>query len=42
VIQSLNLLDPDGNEIEFCVDDPAVDWQAEPAAIRTPIKPLDL
>ncbi len=39
--QSLNLLDPDGNEIELYVDDPAIDWQAEPATILSPVEPLD-
>jgi catechol-2,3-dioxygenase len=42
VIQSLFFKEQAANEIEFYVDDPAVDWQAEPAAILSPVEPLDL
>ncbi len=42
VSQSLYLHDPDGNEVEVYVDaDPAI-WQANPAAVVSPIKPLSL
>jgi len=42
VSQSLYLADPDGNEIEIYVDaDPAI-WEANPAAVLSPIKPLHL
>lgn len=42
VTKSLYLYDPDGNEIELYVDDPDVDWEDDPAAVLSPIKPLDL
>jgi len=42
ITQSLYLLDPDGNEIEIYVDDPNVDWRADPTTIVAPIRPLDL
>ena len=42
ITQSLYLLDPDGNEIEIYVDDPSVDWRADPTTIVAPIRPLDL
>ena len=42
VTHSVYLLDPDGNEIELYVDVPGVDWQAEPALIAAPIRPLNL
>lgn len=42
VSQSLYLTDPDGNEVELYVDaDPAI-WRNDPAAVLSPIKPLDL
>lgn len=42
VSQSLYLQDPDGNEVELYVDDPAVDWKRDPQAVVAPIKPLVL
>jgi catechol-2,3-dioxygenase len=42
VTHSLYILDPDGNEIELYVDVPGVDWQADPALIAAPIRPLAL
>ena len=42
VSQSLYLHDPDGNEVELYVDDPAVDWKSDPMAVLAPIKPLVL
>ena len=42
VSKSLYLHDPDGNEIELYVDDPDLDWEDDPAAVLSPIKPLDL
>lgn len=42
VSQSLYLHDPDGNQVELYVDDPAVDWKRDPQAVLAPIKPLVL
>ncbi len=42
VSQSLYLSDPDGNEVELFVDDPAVDWRHDPGWLEAPVKPLDL
>jgi len=42
VSQSLYLHDPDGNEVELYVDDPAIDWKSDPMAVLAPIKPLAL
>jgi catechol 2,3-dioxygenase len=42
VSQSLYLLDPDENEVELYVDDPAVDWRADPALVLSPVRHLDL
>lgn len=42
VSQSLYLQDPDGNEVELYVDDPAVDWRASPDWLAVPVKPLAL
>ena len=42
VSQSLYLHDPDGNEVELYVDDPAVDWKRDPQSVLAPIKPLIL
>ncbi len=42
VSQSLYLHDPDGNEVELYVDDPASDWQKNPMLVLSPIKPLAL
>ena len=42
VSQSLYLRDPDGNEVEVYVDDPAVDWAANPELVLSPIRPLSL
>ena len=42
VSQSLYLHDPDGNEVELYVDDPAIDWKSDPMAVLAPIKPLVL
>lgn len=42
VSQSLYLHDPDGNEVELYVDDPAVDWKGDPQSVLAPIKPLML
>jgi catechol 2,3-dioxygenase len=35
-------IDPDGNDIELYVDDPDVDWEDDPAAVLSPIRPLSL
>jgi catechol 2,3-dioxygenase len=42
VSQSLYLRDPDGNEVELFVDNPAVDWQQDLSWMEAPVKPLDL
>lgn len=42
VSQSLYLRDPDGNEVELFVDNPAVDWRTDLSWMEAPVKPLDL
>ncbi|WP_447971112.1 VOC family protein [Nitrospira sp. M1] len=42
VSQSLYLKDPDGNEVELYVDDPASQWKEDPMLVLAPIKPLAL
>ena len=42
ITQSLYLHDPDGNEIEFYVDCPDIDWKESPETILAPIKALHL
>ena len=42
VSQSLYLHDPDGNEIELYVDADESVWKSNPAAVVSPIKPLNL
>jgi catechol 2,3-dioxygenase len=42
ISQSLYLRDPDGNEVEVYVDDPAIDWHKEKLWMDEPVKPLDL
>jgi catechol 2,3-dioxygenase len=42
VSQSLYLSDPDGNEVELFVDDPAVDWRRDASWLEAPVRPLDL
>lgn len=42
VSQSLYLRDPDGNEVELFVDDPAVDWKTDLSWMEAPVKPLKL
>lgn len=42
VSQSLYLHDPDGNEVELFVDNPAYDWQHNPDWMEVPVKPLAL
>ncbi|GJL51374.1 VOC family protein [Candidatus Nitrospira salsa] len=42
VSQSLYLKDPDGNEVELYVDDPASQWKENPMLVLAPIKPLVL
>jgi len=39
---SLYLRDPDGNEIELYVDNPEVDWNADPSWLSEPVRPLRL
>ena len=42
VSQSLYLRDPDGNEVELYVDADESVWKSNPAAVVSPIKPLQL
>ncbi|MBI5039907.1 MAG: VOC family protein [Gammaproteobacteria bacterium] len=42
VSQSLYLRDPDGNEVELFVDNPAFDWHTDDSWMEAPVKPLDL
>jgi len=42
VSQSLYLRDPDGNEVELYVDAEEATWKNSPAAVLSPIKPLQL
>lgn len=42
VSQSLYLKDPDGNEVELYVDADESIWKRDPAAVVSPIKPLQL
>ncbi len=42
VSQSLYLKDPDGNEVELYVDADESIWKNTPAAVGSPIKPLQL
>ena len=42
VSQSLYLSDPDGNEVEVYVDPDESLWKHNPAAVVSPIKPLNL
>ena len=42
VSQSLYLRDPDGNEVELFVDDPAFDWRRDDSWMEAPVKPLKL
>lgn len=40
VSQSLYLRDPDGNEVELFVDNPAFDWRKNDSWMEAPVKPL--
>lgn len=42
VSQSLYLRDPDGNEVELFVDDPAFDWKNDASWMAAPVRPLRL
>jgi catechol 2,3-dioxygenase len=42
VSQSLYLRDPDGNEVELFVDDPAFDWCNDASWMEAPVKPKKL
>lgn len=42
VSQSLYLRDPDGNEVELYVDNPAFDWRSDSSWMDAPVKPLSL
>lgn len=42
ISQSIYLRDPDGNEVELFVDDPAIDWANDQSWMESPVKPLRL
>jgi catechol 2,3-dioxygenase len=42
VSQSLYLCDPDGNEVEVFVDNPAFDWRTDNTWMEAPVRPLIL
>lgn len=42
VSQSLYVRDPDGNELELYVDDPAIQWKRDKGWMDAPVKPLRL
>ena len=42
ISQSLDLRDPDGNEVELSVDNPEYDWKQADSWMEAPVKPLDL
>ena len=42
VSQSLYLRDPDNNEVELFVDNPAIDWRNDDSWMEAPVKALDL
>ena len=42
VSQSIYLRDPDGNEVELFVDNPAFDWKSDNSWMEAPVKPLML
>lgn len=42
VSHSLYLRDPDGNEIELYVDNPAFDWRNDTSWLEQPVRPLAL
>lgn len=42
VSQSLYLRDPDGNEVELFVDNPAFDWRSDSSWMTVPVRPLEL
>ena len=42
VSQSLYLRDPDGNEVELFVDNPAIDWRRDRSWMTAPVRPLRL
>ena len=42
ISQSIYLKDPDGNEVELYVDNPAVEWRSDSSWMNEPVKPLNL
>ena len=42
ISQSIYLRDPDGNEVELYVDNPAFDWRKDASWMEAPVKPLSL
>ncbi len=42
ISQSIYLQDPDGNEVELYVDNPAIEWRRDKRWMNEPVKPLEL
>jgi catechol 2,3-dioxygenase len=42
ISQSIYLRDPDGNEVELYVDNPAYDWRNDGSWMEAPVKPLNI
>ena len=42
ISQSIYLKDPDGNEVELYVDNPAIEWRRDKRWMKEPVKPLDI
>lgn len=42
ISQSIYLRDPDGNEVELYVDNPAYDWRNDDSWMEAPVKPLNI
>ena len=42
VSKSIYLRDPDGNEVELYVDNPAYDWRNDDSWMEAPVKPLNI
>ena len=42
VTDSIYVLDPDGNELELCIDMAGVDWRDHPDLVMAPLRPLEL
>jgi len=42
ISKSIYLRDPDGNEVELYVDNPAYDWRNDDSWMEAPVKPLNI